>query len=82
MKSWILLVILSSVSLNAQAPAEKANLTLAEAVHMALERHPDVGKAKAAVDVLKGKIREVRAQALPYVSIGADATRAGAIPAC
>jgi outer membrane protein TolC len=55
--------------------ADKEVLTLAEAVNLALERHPDVGKARAAADVLKGKIREVRAQALPEVTIGSNATR-------
>ncbi len=44
-------------------------VTLADAVRIATERHPDVGKARAASDGLKGKIREVRAQALPDVAI-------------
>ncbi len=44
-------------------------ITLAEAVRIATERHPDVGKARAAAEGLKGKIREVRAQALPDVAI-------------
>jgi outer membrane protein len=50
-------------------------LTLEEAVRTALERHPDVGKAKAAADVLRGKIREVRAQALPDVAINGGGLR-------
>jgi outer membrane protein len=58
----------------ASEPAEPA-LTLGEAVQIALERHPDVGKARAASDALKGKIRQVRAQALPEVSINSMATR-------
>jgi outer membrane protein len=49
--------------------AETDPVTLAEAVRIAIERHPDVGKARAAAEILKGKIREVRAQALPDVSI-------------
>jgi outer membrane protein len=52
-----------------------APLTLAEAVQISLERHPDVGKARAAADALKGKIREVRSAAFPDVSIGANAMR-------
>ncbi|HOK47721.1 MAG TPA: TolC family protein, partial [Bryobacteraceae bacterium] len=44
-------------------------VTLPEAVSIAIKRHPDVGKARAAADALKGKVREVRAQALPDVNI-------------
>jgi outer membrane protein len=54
---------------------KKHDLTLEEAVRIALERHPDVEKARANSDVLKGRIREVRAQALPEVSINTNATR-------
>ncbi len=50
-------------------------LTLAEAVRIALEKHPDIGKARAGADALKGRIREVRAQALPEISILSTATR-------
>jgi outer membrane protein len=50
-------------------------LTLAEAVRISLERHPDIGKARATADALKGKIREVRSAAFPDVSIGANAMR-------
>jgi outer membrane protein len=50
-------------------------VTLAEAVRIAIERHPDVAKAKASADVLKGKIREVRAQALPDISINGSFNR-------
>lgn len=56
-------------------PAEQAAVTLAEAVRIALERHPDVGKARTGVDLLKGRIREVRAQAYPEVSIHSSFTR-------
>jgi len=59
----------------AAAGEDERPLALADAVRLALERHPDVGQAKAASDALKGKIREVRAQALPDVSINAGATR-------
>lgn len=57
------------------AQEEAPSLTLAEAVKLAVSRHPDVGKAKASADALKGKIREVRAQALPEVSINSGFTR-------
>ena len=40
------------------AAAETDTVTLPEAVRIAIERHPDVGKARAAADALKGKIRE------------------------
>ncbi|MCZ2076451.1 MAG: TolC family protein [Bryobacterales bacterium] len=50
-------------------------LTLTEAVRIALEKHPDIGKARASADALKGRIREVRAQALPEISILSTATR-------
>lgn len=54
---------------------ETAALTLPEAVKLALARHPDVGKARAAVDALKGRIREVRSQALPDVSVNSGFIR-------
>jgi outer membrane protein len=57
------------------AADDLAPLTLNEAVRLALDRHPDIGKAQASAEVLKGKIREVRAQAFPDVSIGAGALR-------
>jgi outer membrane protein len=60
------------------APAfaqDQAPLTLNDAVRLALDRHQDIGKARAAVDALKGKIREVRAQALPDVQIVSNAMR-------
>jgi outer membrane protein len=54
-----------------EAPA----ITLEQAVRIAIERHQDVGKARAASDALKGKIREVRAQALPDIQFASNATR-------
>ncbi len=42
---------------------------------MAIERHPDVAQARAQADALKGKIREVRADALPDIRFVADAMR-------
>ena len=55
--------------------AQEQPLTLEEAVRTATERHQDVGKARAAADALKGKIREVRSQALPDVQIHSNAMR-------
>ena len=75
MRLWFLLALAVCVPAAAQQAAEKETVTVEEAVRLAIDRHPDVGKARAASDVLKGKIREVRAQALPDVSIVADGTR-------
>ncbi|MBM3744373.1 MAG: TolC family protein [Acidobacteria bacterium] len=63
--------LMMAAGLAAQEPA----LTLEEAVRLAIERHPDVGKARAASDALKGKIREVRAQALPEITLNSGAMR-------
>lgn len=59
----------------ALAAGEQAAITLEEAVKIAIERHQDVGMARAAADALKGKIREVRAEALPDIKIVSGATR-------
>src|SRR5690348_5161446 len=50
-------------------------LTLDDAVRLAIARHQDVAKARAAADALKGKIREVRAQALPEIKLESNVTR-------
>lgn len=57
------------------AAADQPNVTLEEAVKLAIERHPEVGKARAASDALKSRIREVRAQALPEITFGSNALR-------
>jgi outer membrane protein TolC len=75
MRLWFLLALAVCVPAAAQQAAEKETVTLEEAVRLAIDRHPDVGKARAASDALKGKIREVRAQALPDVRITADSMR-------
>lgn len=46
-----------------------APLTLAEAVRLALERNPEVLAAQAQLDEIRGKITEVRAGALPQLSL-------------
>jgi outer membrane protein len=68
----LLLLLCLATPLAAQ---ETEVVSLGEAVKLALMRHPDVGKAKASADVLKGKIREVRAQALPEININGGGTR-------
>ncbi len=57
------------------ASAAEPALTLAEAVRIAVEKHPDVEKSRAGAEILKGKIREVRAQALPDVTVNGSAMR-------
>jgi len=75
MKRWIVLILIAILPAAAQTSGEKEDLTLDEAVRLALSRHPDIGKARAAADALKGKIREVRAQALPEAIVTASGTR-------
>ncbi|MCL6546286.1 MAG: TolC family protein [Bryobacteraceae bacterium] len=75
MRRCIFLVLIALLPAGAQTAGEKENLTLDEAVRLALSRHPDIGKARAAADALKGKIREVRAQALPEATVTASGTR-------
>ena len=50
-------------------------VTLPEAVQTALARHPDVEKIRAAASQMKGRIREVRAQALPEVNFHSSLQR-------
>ncbi len=68
----VLLILATVCAAGAEEPAA---LTLPEAVRLALERYPDVAKARAAADVLRGKTREVRADALPHVAINGSYTR-------
>jgi len=75
MKRWIVLILIAILPAGAQTSGEKEDLTLDEAVRLALSRHPDIGKARAAADALKGKSREVRAQALPEAIVTASGTR-------
>lgn len=67
--------MLSMAGSSGAADSEPAAVTLSEAVRLAIARHPDAQKARALADGLKGKIREVRAQALPDVKISSNATR-------
>src|SRR5690349_11599159 len=54
---------------------EETRLTVGEAVKLAINRHQDVAKARAAAEALKGKTREVRAQALPDIKLESNAMR-------
>ena len=68
--------LIASLLLSAAALfAQDAPLTLEEAVRLAVQRHEDVTKARTAADALQGKIREVRAQALPDVQFFSNANR-------
>jgi outer membrane protein len=69
-------IVLCALATGAAAQvSQEGPLTLEEAVRLTVERHPDVGKAQAAADALKGKIREVRSQALPEVTVNSGAMR-------
>ncbi len=79
MKAWCLTILLFALVLSA-APAGLATqdwgpVTLEEAVRIAIDRHEDVGKARAAAEALKARVREVRSQALPEIQIVSDAMR-------
>ena len=50
-------------------------LTLAEAVALATERHPQILSAQARIEALKGRIREVRSDALPDVTFNSSGMR-------
>ena len=63
------------LSSGALAAEEPLRVDLPAAVQMALTRHPDVEKARTSADAFKGKVKEVRSQALPQVNIVFDALR-------
>ena len=75
MKPYLILAVSLCLTAVAQTAPDKESVTLEEAVRLALGRYPDVAKARAAADGLKGKIREVRAQALPDVKITGGGNR-------
>src|SRR5437868_7402294 len=68
-------VLLAFLIVGGTLAAQEAPLALEDAVRLAIARHQDVGKARAAADALKGKIREVRSQALPDIKLQSNATR-------
>ena len=63
------------IALLALPAAAQDRITLEDAVQQAIGRHQDVGKAVAAADALKGKVREVRSQALPDIKFVSNAMR-------
>jgi outer membrane protein TolC len=60
---------------HAKEPTESAAVTLEQAVAIALERNQEVGIARQQADVLKGRYREVRSQALPTLNFNGSALR-------
>ena len=72
---WATILFASYVPLWPQEGGVPTEVTVAEAVQIAIATHPDVGKARANADILKGRIREVRAQAFPEVNIVSHTTR-------
>ncbi len=77
-RTWYSLLFsffLCSQAAPAQETGAAGGITLAEAVRIAVEKHPDAAKARASADILKGRIREVRAQAFPEVNIISNVTR-------
>ena len=71
----ILFVIFAPGILRAGEAEEKRRLTLAEAVALASERHPQILSAQARIEALKGRIREVRSDALPDISLNSYGMR-------
>ncbi len=65
----ILLWITAAGLMRAFAQEPRAPLALEEAVRLALERNPAVLIAQEELDELKGKIKEVRSEAYPQVSL-------------
>ncbi|MBI3666555.1 MAG: TolC family protein [Acidobacteria bacterium] len=72
---YLALTIFLGVGAAGATAEDQAEVTLAEAVRLALDRHPDVEKARAAADAFKGKVREVKAQAYPEIKIVSAANR-------
>jgi outer membrane protein TolC len=70
----MLILLFAAILIAADGPEPPA-ITLEEAVRTAIDRHPDVQKARTAAEAMKGRIREVRAQALPEVTFVSNATR-------
>ncbi|PWU04994.1 MAG: hypothetical protein C5B51_15635 [Terriglobia bacterium] len=68
-------VLIAILTVAGTLGAQEDPLTLEDAVKLAIARHQDVSKARAAADALKGKIREVRSQALPSIKLESNATR-------
>jgi len=70
-----ILTLLFAAYCTGQTINDPLTVSLPEAVKLAVAQHPDVGKARAGADALKGKIREVRAEALPHVDMNSGFLR-------
>jgi outer membrane protein TolC len=73
--AFIATFLIITIPLHADDNDGPLTVTLSDAVRIALERHPDVEKARQSGEILKGKVREVRSQALPEVNIVSNALR-------
>ncbi|MBI1982792.1 MAG: TolC family protein [Acidobacteria bacterium] len=71
----VLTAILGTHPLRGQDPADPGALTLEQAVALAMHRNQEVLIAQVKGEALKGKIREVRADALPFLSLNGSALR-------
>jgi outer membrane protein TolC len=70
----LLLILILAMPAGAGAPAARAQeapdeLTLADAIRLALDRNPEIRVAQEQLEELRGKITEVRAQAYPKVTL-------------
>jgi len=73
--AFVFLLCLGPSAQAGDRAAEAEALTVQDAVRLALERNREVQKARQQVEALKGRIREVRAQAFPNLKIEATALR-------
>lgn len=77
---WTLMVLIFAVNANAQdnglnqEPKQAKVLTLKEAINYALQNKSDAKKAKLQIENSEYKIQEVRAAALPQVSVNGNLT--------
>lgn len=71
----VLLAVLLAAPALCEEAGDKPSLTLSEAVALALERNQQVLIAREQAEALKGRYREVRAQALPSLTFNGSALR-------
>jgi len=65
-------VLLTSAESTSQRPVQRTwvgNLTLDQAINLALKQNPLVLKALQQIEATRGQIIEVRAEALPHVAL-------------
>jgi outer membrane protein TolC len=72
--SFLAVLVLAAATL-APAPLSAQALTRAAAVSAALNVNPDVVRAREDLNILEGRITEVKADAMPDISFRANATR-------